>query len=111
MEVELEPEVADWYLSLEPNDRDIVAVHVELLGEFGHLLRMPHSKPLGGGLFELRFMMSRRAWRITYWHRPDRVAVLLTVFHKRRNNETREVKRAMKAFEVCRADHRDERGS
>jgi len=27
---------------------------VELLMEFGPNLRMPHSRPMGGGLFELR---------------------------------------------------------
>ena len=48
-------------------------------------------RPLGRGLVELRFDMSRRSWRITYWHRPDGVIVLLTVFHKQRDNEAREV--------------------
>jgi hypothetical protein len=110
MDVELEPEVADWYQSLGFDDQDIVAVHIELLEEFGHLLRMPHSKPLGDGLFELRFTMNRRAWRITYWHGPDRTAVLLTVFHKQRDNEQREVQRATRAFDACRSDHQTERG-
>jgi phage-related protein len=105
MEVELEAEVSEWYLSLTLDEQDIVAVHVELLEEFGHLLRMPHSKPLGGGLFELRFTMRRRAWRITYWQRPDGVIVLLTVFHKQRNNERREVVRAGAALERCRNLH------
>ena len=111
MEVELESEVADWYLGLAPNDQDIVFVHVDLLEEFGHRLRMPHSKALSGGLFELRFMMDRQAWRIPYWYRPDGVAVLLTVFRKQRNNERREVTRAVNALEHCRARHQDsERG-
>ena len=52
---------------------DVAAVHVELLSEYGHLLRMPHSRPLGNGLFELRLNMGRQAWRITYWYRPDGV--------------------------------------
>jgi hypothetical protein len=43
MEVELESEVTSWYLALDHDSQDIVAVHVELLEEFGHLLRMPHS--------------------------------------------------------------------
>jgi hypothetical protein len=49
--------------------------------------------------------MSRRSWRITYWHRPDGVIVLLTVFHKQRNNEAGEVARARKALDACRARH------
>ena len=107
MGLEFEAEVSDWYLSLFLDEQDVVAVHVELLQEFRHLLRMPHSKALGGGLFELRFTMGRRAWRITYWQRPDGVIVLLTVFHKQRNNERREVTRAIATLERCRKLHQD----
>lgn len=49
--------------------------------------------------------MSRRSWRITYWQRPDGVIVLLTVFHKQRDNEDREVTRARKALDACRIRH------
>jgi len=104
-EVEAEPEVTEWYLGLSGNDRDLVAERVDLLANLGHMLRMPHTRPLGEGLFELRFDMSRRSWRITYWHRPDGVIVLLTVFHKQRDNEAREVARARRALDACRANH------
>jgi len=104
-EVETEQEVTHWYLGLSSHDRDVVAERIDLLAAFGHLLRMPHSRPLGEGLSELRFDMSRRSWRITYWHRPDGVIVLLTVFHKQRSNEALEVNRAHRALEACRARH------
>lgn len=104
-EVETEPEVTDWYLGLSADDRDVAAERIDLLVNLGHMLRMPHSRPLDEGLLELRFDMSRRSWRITYWHRPDGVIVLLTVFHKQRNNESREIARARKALEACRAHH------
>lgn len=104
-EVETEPEVTSWYLSLSENDRDVAAVHIDLLQERGHTLRMPHARSLGDGLLELRFDMSRRSWRIAYWQRPDGVIVALTVFHKQRNNERREIERARRALEICRADH------
>ena len=81
-EVETEPEITDWYLGLSSDDRDVVAERIDLLPNFGHMLRMPHARPLGEGLSELRFDMSRRSWRITYWHRPDGVIVLLTVFRQ-----------------------------
>ena len=70
---------------------------------------MPHSRPLGDGLFELRFDMNRQAWRITYWYRPDAVVVLLTVFRKQRNSERAEVRRAHVALEHCRKLHQPER--
>jgi hypothetical protein len=105
--VGLEPEVTNWCLALDHDSQDIVFAHVELLEEFGHLLRMPHSRPLGDSLFELRFDMSRQAWRITYCYRPDGVVVLLTVFRKQRNNERVEVRRALVALEHCRKLHEE----
>lgn len=80
-------------------------VHVDLLADFGHRLRMPHSRSLDEGLFELRFDRGRSAWRITYWYRPDAVIVVLTVFRKQRNNERAEVVRAHRAFDDCRKLH------
>jgi len=108
IEIELEPEVAEWYSSLPSEHRDVVAVHLELLEEFGHLLRMPHSRALGDGLFELRFTMGRRAWRITSWHRGKGVYVLLTVFSKQQRTEQREIVRARKALILCRDAHQPE---
>jgi phage-related protein len=87
IEIELEPEVAEWYSSLTSENRDVVAVHSELLEEFGHLLRMPHSRALADGLFELRFTMGRRAWRLAYWHRGKGIYLLLTVFSKQQRTE------------------------
>jgi phage-related protein len=107
MEVEIEVEVESWYLGLDPAQRDIAYAHIELLAEYGHRLRMPHSRPLGGGLSELRFDMSRRAWRITYWMRPDGVIILLTVFHKQRDNEAHQVQRARAALDRYKKLHRD----
>lgn len=104
-EVETETEVTDWYFGLSADDRDVVAERIDLLANFGHMLRMPHARSLGEGLVELRFDMSHRSWRIAYWHRPDGVIVLLTVFRKQRDNEVREVDRARRALEACRAGH------
>ncbi|MQB02176.1 MAG: type II toxin-antitoxin system RelE/ParE family toxin [Actinobacteria bacterium] len=67
---------------------------IALLEERGPALRMPRSRPLGGGLFELRFDLRDEARRITYVFQPGRVAVLLTTFRKQRDNERREVDRA-----------------
>lgn len=62
-----------------------------------NLLRMPHSKPLSGGLFELRFNCENRATRVTYMFDVERQIITLTTFSKQRNNEQREVLRARKA--------------
>ena len=105
MEVELEPEIVEWLLSLETLSFEVAEAHVDLLAEFGSTLRMPHSRALGEGLFELRFDMARQAWRITYWFSPARTIVLLTVFRKQRNNERSEIGRARTAMKTCQGVH------
>lgn len=62
---------------------------------------MPASRPLGDGLFELRFDVSRVAQRITYYFADNRRIVLLTVFRKQRQNERTEVQRARWAMNRC----------
>ena len=99
--VELEPEVEQWMSGLTVHDFASVLPHVERLAERGNLLRMPASRALGDGLFELRFDVLRVAWRITYFFATGRRIVLLTVFHKQRQNERAEVQRARWAMTSC----------
>lgn len=99
--VELEPEVEQWIDALKPAEFATVLVHVERLAEAGNQLRMPASRALGDGLFELRFDILRVAWRITYYFAERRRIVLLTVFRKQRQNERREVQRARQAMGRC----------
>ena len=61
------------------------------------MLRMPHSRSLDDGLYELRFSCQNVNRRITYVFEPDRHAVTLTTFRKERNNERAEVRRARRA--------------
>jgi phage-related protein len=46
--------VGDFFAGLTRKDAVDFAAVVRALGELGAALRMPHSKPLGDGLFELR---------------------------------------------------------
>ena len=71
----------------------------------GPQLRVPHSRALGSGLYELRFDLGKVAWRITYWFAPAQRIVLLTVFRKQRMNERVEVERARLALATCRRSH------
>ncbi|MDR1431557.1 MAG: type II toxin-antitoxin system RelE/ParE family toxin [Propionibacteriaceae bacterium] len=74
----------------------------------GSSLRMPHSKPLGSGLFELRFTLSsgKVDQRVTYTFEPERRVITLTAFRKTRNNEAREVKRARTAMMSQRTERK-----
>lgn len=102
--VELEPEVEEWFDRLTVREFATALPHVERLAERGNALRMPASRALGEGLFELRFDLQRVAWRITYFFTEHRRIVLLTVFRKQRQNERAEVRRARAAMARCVAE-------
>lgn len=93
------PEVADWYRGLKPADRRLVDKMLDMLRALGNQLRMPHSKSLGDGLFELRFSIQQAtiAKRITYTFQPQQRIITLTTFRKTKNNERQEVTRARQA--------------
>ena len=100
-EVELEPEVRDWYLALDEEDQARVGFHVDRLAEMGPLLDEPFTKQLDGKLRELRFYLGGRPTRITYWIASNRRIILLTVFVKTKQRERREVDRARRAYQRC----------
>lgn len=100
-EVELHDEVVDWMDSLDDDEWNRTVVVIDRLAVLGSTARMPLSKSLGDGLFELRFTLGPTARRITYRFTKDSRIVLLTTFRKQRNNERTEIARARKAAEHC----------
>jgi hypothetical protein len=50
------------------------------------VLRVPDARPLGGGLFELRFTREGAARRVTYYIDVPRKIITLTVFRTQRQN-------------------------
>ncbi|HUP69365.1 MAG TPA: type II toxin-antitoxin system RelE/ParE family toxin [Acidimicrobiales bacterium] len=103
-EVELEPEVRNWFLRLGETDQARVRFHVDRLSELGPVLDEPHTRQLDGKLRELRFYLQGVPTRITYWIAPGRRIILLTVFVKTKRKEVREVQRAREAMKRCRAE-------
>ena len=99
--IELHEEVTAWLLGLEPAHWDRTVVIIDRLAELGSTARMPLSRSLGEGLFELRFTLGPTSRRITYRFTTDGRIVLLTTFRKQRNNERAEIARAHKAAEEC----------
>lgn len=102
--VELELEVEEWLDTLSAAEFATVLPHIERLADRGSALRMPASKPLGDGLFELRFDLSNATWRIPFFFEAGRRIILLTVFHKQRMNERNEITRARAAMARCIAE-------
>ena len=89
-EVELEPEVRAWYLSLDEDNQARVQFNVDRLAERGPLLDEPFTKQLDGKLRELRFYLDGRPTRVTNWIASGRRIILLTVFVKSQRPEHRE---------------------
>lgn len=100
-ELELHDEIVDWMASLDDTEWDRTVVVIDHLAALGSSARMPLSKSLGDGLFELRFMLGPTARRITYRFTEDGRIILPTTFRKQRNNERNEITRARKAAEDC----------
>ena len=101
LDVELHDEIVDWLSSLSDDEWDRSLIVIDRLASLGPLARMPLSRSLGDGLFELRYTLGPTARRVTYRFTKDGRIILLTIFRKQRNNERSEVTRARKASEDC----------
>jgi hypothetical protein len=101
--VEFSEEVRTWYSGLSPAGKASADRIIERLASQGHMPRMPHSRSLEGGLYELRFTCENVNRRIACVFDPDRRAVTLTTFRKQRRNERAEVLRARRAQAVHEA--------
>lgn len=105
VEIELHDEVESWLDTLAVDQWERVVVIVDRLAALGSAARMPLSRSLGDGLFELRFTLGPTARRITYrFTRAGRI-VLLTTFRKQRDNERAQVARARRAAQACAVDY------
>jgi hypothetical protein len=97
----LSKEVAIWHQRLNPADQMAADRIIGLLASRGNQLRMPHSRSLGAGLFELRFYVQRGtvAQRITHTFDIGNRVITLTSFRETRDNERQEIQRARRAKE------------
>lgn len=101
MDLELHYEVVDWLDSLDDSEWARTVVVVDRLVTLGASARMPLSRSLGEGLFELRFTLGPTARRVTYRFTRSGRIILLTTFRKQRSNERYEVDRARKVAQNC----------
>ena len=81
MEVSLLEEVKTFLQTLEEKTFAKALRMIDLLEEFGINLRMPHSKPMGRGLHELRVRGSQEV-RLIYAFRGN-TAVIVYAFSKK----------------------------
>jgi putative component of toxin-antitoxin plasmid stabilization module len=100
-DIELHEEVVEWMDTLDDAEWDRTVVVIDRLASAASSARMPLSRSLGEGLFELRFTLGPTARRITYRFTKSGRIVLLTTFRKQRNNERAEIVRAHRAADEC----------
>ena len=100
-DIEAHDEVVEWFDELSKDEWGRTLVVIDRLSSLGSQARMPFSRSLGEGLFEIRFTLGSTARRITYRFTRDGRIILLTTFRKQRNNERAEVARARKIAQDC----------
>lgn len=75
--------VDDFIKKQQPQARSKIAHNVRLLRQYGNLLGLPHSKALGGGLYELR-IRGKEELRIFYCFIQQKTIYLLHAFKKQK---------------------------
>ncbi len=73
--------VEKWFDHRTPQQLKVIAKELKLLERCGNKLRLPHSRALGGGLFELR--ENFYGYRIYYAFLPDHTIVVLQAGDKK----------------------------
>ena len=106
-DVELADEVVRWYVQLDARARAFADCALDRLASKGPSLRMPHTRSLGDGLYELRLTCEGVSRRITYAWGEGREVTMLTTFRKQRGHERHEVERARRALARARPHERD----
>ena len=87
--------VNEFLNDLDDNMRGKIAFEISLLQQFGTSLRMPHSRPLGSGIYELRAQFASNITRVLYFFIDGDTAVLTHGFVKKtQKTPPSEIKRA-----------------
>lgn len=69
--------------SLPAKERAKVLRTIQLLGEFGPMLRMPHRRPIDQDIYELRTVLGNNIFRVFHFHYENGEFILLNGFRKK----------------------------
>lgn len=86
---------AEWLLSLSEKETKNINKKIEMLELYGNTLKMPHSKALGQGLFELREQIN--CYRIYYGFHGKQIIIILIAGNKK--SQDKDIKIARKRLE------------
>ncbi len=76
-----ESPVYEFFKKQQPRARSKITHLIDLLSRYGNMLGLPHSKALGGGLYELR-IRGKEELRIFYCFTQQKTIYLLHAFKK-----------------------------
>jgi phage-related protein len=92
-----ESPLADWYTAQSTKVQAKFLRTFELLEDLGIEIGMPHVKPLGDKLYEVRVRVDRNNFRVIYFAYTDRRFILLHGFQKKsQKTPTKELETAQK---------------
>lgn len=77
-----EKPIDEFFKKQQTSTRAKIVHNIRLLRQYGNFLRMPHSKILGSGLYELR-VRGREELRIFYCFADRKTIYLIHVFKKK----------------------------
>ncbi|HEY4473577.1 MAG TPA: type II toxin-antitoxin system RelE/ParE family toxin [Candidatus Paceibacterota bacterium] len=93
------PKAADFVLGLDSPLDGRVRRMIKLLETLGHELRMPFSKPIEGGIFELRVVGAIQI-RLLYFFHKGEVVVAHAFFKKTEQLSRKDINYALRARKV-----------
>jgi len=88
---------------LQPSSKAKVVKELDLLAEYGVQLVMPHAKPIGSGLYELRIRDKQEVRLIYLFFKGDNIYILHAFFKKSNAIPAKELDKAKRrAKEILR---------
>ncbi len=92
MKVEIISDVQEFILNQDLKTRQSIFNSLQLLSEYGYLIRPPYSKHLGDGIYELRVNGKDIIVRLLYFYLANNKAVVTNAFIKKtRKTPKREI--------------------
>lgn len=78
-----EQPVSEFLDSLPAKERAKVLRTIQLLGDFGTMLRMPHRRSIDQDIYELRTSLGKNIFRVFHFHYENGEFILLNGFRKK----------------------------
>lgn len=78
-----EDPVKDFLMEADPKMRAKILMEIDLLSEYGNMLREPYSSALGDGIFELRTKVGSDISRVLYFFMIENKIILTNGFVKK----------------------------